>query len=819
MKKLVTLLLIAAMLFTQVGVMAAPGDEGSEPIKSIKVLAIGNSFSTDSMQWLYDVLKDMGVEEVILGNLYIAGCTLQTHAENAAANAEKYTYYKCSKDTEGTWQTIEGAKSMEYGLQDEAWDYISLQQGSAESGYPSSYQPYLADLIKYVKSYNSTAKLMWNMTWAYQGNSTHSSFPKYATNQDVMYSAILNSVEKNIVNNPDIDIIIPCGTAVQNMRTSAIGDTLTRDGYHMNLMYGRYLLGVMWGRVLTGSALDCLSTLPNEGKDFSPLMLECIKEAVNNAYEKPFEVTNSSNKAEGDTTDYASRIKSSFIDVTDQGVYDEEAGAFLFNRNNVVARNGKDIAYLGTQTASLDGQPCAYIDGRFYVPQTFIDYIEGKKEVTPAELEIFVTDLEVIKEESAWKGVLSITNYLTGLDSTGTVKFTAPENLSICGEEIEIKTTDGLVASISFDIPELEKNKNYYDFAFDYTVNGKTYSCNMTEEITFAKKAESIVIDGVMADGEWDDNYAIFCGDQSQAANFTSWNGEADLSANTYISWDEENLYFATLTEDDNFTGPQKPNLPWGGDSMQIAFYHDQEDDKFVPGTAGIGFHAIAISLVEGESYLYKSKAQTSATKSGIIESAVTAVVNNGTKTVYEFSVPWKVLFGYDYIPEEGDILAFSILYNDNDGTGGRRGWLEYAGGINGVQDVNSFAQLYLVNANEEAPDEISVYVNGGKLTFDQAPIIMNDRTLVPLRAIFEALGAEVSWDDTAKTALAVKDDVKLSVKIGDSVMKANDKEIILDAPAQLVNSRTLVPLRAIAEAFGCNVEWDGETRTVTITQ
>lgn len=822
MKKFVALLLIAMMLFTQVSVMAQPnrdqyGNYRDGTMTSVKILAIGNSFSVDSMQWLYDILSDMGVQDIVLGNLYIGGCTLQTHAKNVEENAEKYTYYKCSKDTNGKWETVEGKKSILYGLQDEEWDYISLQQASGQSGIPSSYEPYLTQLVDYVRrnAIQANVKLMWNMTWAYQADSTHGDFAKYANNQDVMYSAIINAVNTNIVNNDSFDFIIPCGTAVQNMRTSAIGDTLTRDGYHMNKVYGRYLLGVMWAKTITAGSLGYLSTFPESGDGISPVMLDAIKESVENAFEKPFEVTNSINRAAEDRTDYADCIANCFVDVTDQGTYDAESGIFTFNHNGAVARHGKDIAYLGTQAASLNGQPCAYIDGKFYVPQAFIDYKDGSKEYTPIESGTFDVDMVIEKNADKWVGKISLTNYLTGIEAKGGIKFKAPASLK--DVELEIKPTEGLTSSVTFDIPEVVTNGNYYDFVFDFENEGKTYSYNVSEEIVFAEKAEGIVVDGVMSADEWDNAYVITCDKESQAANLKDWKGTSDINAKSYVAWDEESIYIAGVAEDNNFTGPAKESLPWEGDSIQFAIFHDKDGNNFVPGSASSDFHEVALSLFEGKASVYKSKAQTGDTKTGLVENAKAAVVNNGTNTVYEFSMTWKDLLGYDYAPKADDVFGFSILYNDNDGNG-RRGWIEYGGGIGGTKDANEFAQMYLAGAEEEDSDEIKVYVNGKKLAFDQPPVLLNNRTLVPVRAIFEELGAVVMWNNTTQTALAVKGDLQITIKIGVTVMMANDKEITLDVPAQLINNRTLVPLRAIAEALGNTVEWDGATQTVTIT-
>ncbi|MBE7053619.1 MAG: hypothetical protein E7391_05015 [Ruminococcaceae bacterium] len=116
------------------------------------------------------------------------------------------------------------------------------------------------------------------------------------------------------------------------------------------------------------------------------------------------------------------------------------------------------------------------------------------------------------------------------------------------------------------------------------------------------------------------------------------------------------------------------------------------------------------------------------------------------------------------------------------------------------------------------AQDEISIIINGKKLTMDQSPIIVEGRTLVPLRAIFEALGAKVEWDDLSKTATGIKDGNEIKIQINNAVAKVNGKDVTLDVPAQIVNSRTLVPVRFISESLGLKVDWDDATKTVIIT-
>jgi len=114
---------------------------------------------------------------------------------------------------------------------------------------------------------------------------------------------------------------------------------------------------------------------------------------------------------------------------------------------------------------------------------------------------------------------------------------------------------------------------------------------------------------------------------------------------------------------------------------------------------------------------------------------------------------------------------------------------------------------------------EIKVTLNGSKIRFDQPPIIEKGRTLVPLRAIFEALGAKVNWDDNTQIVTAIKNSKTVSLKIGSTDLNIDGIIKILDVPAKLIGGRTLVPVRAISEAFGCSVEWDSNTQTVIIKQ
>ncbi len=131
-------------------------------------------------------------------------------------------------------------------------------------------------------------------------------------------------------------------------------------------------------------------------------------------------------------------------------------------------------------------------------------------------------------------------------------------------------------------------------------------------------------------------------------------------------------------------------------------------------------------------------------------------------------------------------------------------------------------AQVLSGSGTEEDPyvvdgKQIAVYVNGTELTLDVPPMLENDRTLVPMRAIFEALGAEVSWYPEDRTIVAVRGGTTVFMQVDDWYMSVNDEWIALDAPPRVVNDRTLIPLRAVAEALGAQVGWDEEMQVVTV--
>lgn len=252
--------------------------------KKLRILMIGNSFSDDTSEYAPQILKNLGYEFEV-GNMYIGGCSISAHYSNLLANSAKYDFRYYSGDK---WNYNYGGvkQTLEYAIKFKDWDIITFQQASPDSGISTSYGDlsWLVDAVKR-RSTNPNVKFFFNMTWAYQQNSTHSAFPKYNSNQITMYNAILSAVDKSV----DMRVI-PNGTAIQNARTTFVGDNLTRDGYHLTYDFGRYVAGLTLIGRLTYEDLSKVTFVPSGISD--EYRLAGIESATN-ALARPNEITNS----------------------------------------------------------------------------------------------------------------------------------------------------------------------------------------------------------------------------------------------------------------------------------------------------------------------------------------------------------------------------------------------------------------------------------------------------------------------------------------------------------------------------------------------
>lgn len=251
---------------------------------TVKILAIGNSFADDGIEYLDEVARSAG-KHIIVANTYIGGCSIERHLDNARHDRPAYHY---RKNVDGQYSEERGTTLLE-ALKDEEWDYIVFQQVSSLAGQYSTYFPDLAELMDYVRAHatNPHAQYALQQTWAYAKNSTHPGFFRYGKNQQAMYDDVVFSYDQ-VAKRQHITIVIPTGTAIQNARSSSLGDTLCRDGYHLNLTYGRYTAACTWFETFFGEPSTDIAYRP-EG--VSEVQAEIAQQAAHAAILCPTAVT------------------------------------------------------------------------------------------------------------------------------------------------------------------------------------------------------------------------------------------------------------------------------------------------------------------------------------------------------------------------------------------------------------------------------------------------------------------------------------------------------------------------------------------------
>lgn len=272
----------------------------------VKILAIGNSFSEDALEsYLYGLANSRG-HKIVIGNLYIGGASLSLHLQNATNNANAYAYRKINQ--QGIKATTANV-SIATALADDNWDYISFQQESPSSGLFNTFAP-LVDLYNYVKTKttNPSVKYVLHQTWAYQKNSTYSAFNNYDKDQDKMYAGIVDAYiqAKNLI---PTYTVVPAGTAIQNGRTSVIGDNFCRDGYHLDINIGRYTAACAWFESIFKESVIGNTYKPSALSDYHT---EIAQNAAHLAVLKPNEVTQMVNYQGGGTSDFTKPILVNF---------------------------------------------------------------------------------------------------------------------------------------------------------------------------------------------------------------------------------------------------------------------------------------------------------------------------------------------------------------------------------------------------------------------------------------------------------------------------------------------------------------------------
>lgn len=245
--------------------------------KAIRILAVGNSFSDDAFHYLHDIAAADGIDLTAV-NLYIGGCNLETHWRNVCSGEKAYARMENGVFT-GRYVSI--LETLEEG----DWDYIMTQQASHDSGILDTYFPYLQYLVNCFRMVCPEATVLLHETWAYERDSDHSAFSRYNRSQEEMYRKLRACYRTGAKR--CLLPLIPSGVVIQEARKRSpfryeLGErSLCRDGYHMDLVYGRYLVAAVVYFFLTKNDLGKNTFLPPEGEQaIVDVLKDCVMEMM-----------------------------------------------------------------------------------------------------------------------------------------------------------------------------------------------------------------------------------------------------------------------------------------------------------------------------------------------------------------------------------------------------------------------------------------------------------------------------------------------------------------------------------------------------------
>ena len=213
----------------------------------LKILGLGNSFSWDATTYLDRVADDLYVR-----NLHIGGCSLEMHVDKIR---NKKAWYEFQERGVKIGEKTVSANDI---IASEDWDYITVQQASHYSGVYESYEPYLTEVLDFIRKTCPGAKIIWHQTWAYAKDSTHGGFVTYNNDQELMWSKI-EECSHRAVREHNLDGILEVGKAIQILRHTlepADSTDLCRDGFHLSYDYGRYAAAYVWAKYFSQSITD-----------------------------------------------------------------------------------------------------------------------------------------------------------------------------------------------------------------------------------------------------------------------------------------------------------------------------------------------------------------------------------------------------------------------------------------------------------------------------------------------------------------------------------------------------------------------------------
>lgn len=215
-------------------------------MRIVTVLSIGNSFSQDAQRYLHDLSRkgNVLIESV---NLDIGGCSLEQHYQNMLGENKAYNLEVNSHSS----HFMVGIKEA---LLARSWDYVTIQQASHYSFNENTYQPYIGELVKYIRHFCPRAKVLLHQTWGYESGSERALRYGFKTYED-MFARVKVCYEKAAME-VMADGILPCGMALSYAEQNGI--KIHRDTLHASLGVGRLILALVWYGYLTNESIDTI---------------------------------------------------------------------------------------------------------------------------------------------------------------------------------------------------------------------------------------------------------------------------------------------------------------------------------------------------------------------------------------------------------------------------------------------------------------------------------------------------------------------------------------------------------------------------------
>lgn len=210
----------------------------------MNVLSIGNSFSQDATRYLHQIAKSAGVDLTTV-NLYIPGCPLDRHYRNMLSGAKAY-------DLQFNGQVTGFTVSLDEALLNREWDVITVQQQSVRSANYDTFCPYGQELVDYVRQCAPKARILLHQTWPVEDGSARLEAAGY-TSAKQMFEKIEANYNRFLAD-VEADGLIPSGKVLMTLLDKGV-ETVHRDGLHTTKGLGRYALGLMWFKKLTGKSI------------------------------------------------------------------------------------------------------------------------------------------------------------------------------------------------------------------------------------------------------------------------------------------------------------------------------------------------------------------------------------------------------------------------------------------------------------------------------------------------------------------------------------------------------------------------------------